>query len=62
MTLEDRRRIQEALRGLGYYTLAVDGIFGAETRAAIRKYQMQLMAQPTGRLTPEQAMRLVSGR
>jgi hypothetical protein len=62
MTLEDRRRIQEALRNLGYYNIAVDGIFGPETRAAIRKYQMQLMAPATGRLTPEQASLLVSRR
>jgi len=62
MTLDDRRRIQEALRNLGYYAITVDGIFGPETRAAIRKYQMQLMAQPTGRLTAEQAGLLVSGR
>ncbi|WP_178133870.1 peptidoglycan-binding protein [Vineibacter terrae] len=62
MTYDDRRRIQEALRTLGYYTIQIDGIFGPETRAAIRKYQMQLMAEPTGRLTPEQAGLLVQGR
>lgn len=62
MTLDDRRRVQEALRNLGYYSLPVDGVFGPETRAAIRKYQMQLMAEPTGRLTAEQATLLVSRR
>lgn len=62
MTLDDRRRVQDALRNLGYYSLPVDGVFGPETRAAIRKYQMQLMAEPTGRLTAEQATLLVSRR
>ncbi|QQS13615.1 MAG: peptidoglycan-binding protein [Rhodospirillales bacterium] len=62
MTLEDRRKVQEALGRLGYYAAPVDGVFGGDTRAAIRRYQMQLMEQPTGRLTPEQAGRLLSAR
>lgn len=62
MTLEHRRRMQEALKLLGYYNGPVDGVFGPETRAGIRRYQMQLMAEPTGRLTPEQASRLATVR
>lgn len=62
MTMDDRRRVQEALHDLGYYNFQVDGVFGPETRAAIRRYQMQLMQEPTGRLTPQQAGLLVSGR
>lgn len=62
MTLENRRRMQEALKLLGYYTGPLDGVFGPETRAAIRRFQMQTMAEPTGRLTPQQASRLATVR
>lgn len=62
MTLDNRRRMQEALKLLGYYNGPLDGVFGPETRAGIRRYQMQLMAEPTGRLTPEQASRLATVR
>jgi peptidoglycan hydrolase-like protein with peptidoglycan-binding domain len=62
MTLEHRRRMQEALKLLGYYTGPLDGVFGPETRAAIRRFQMQTMAEPTGRLTPQQASRLATVR
>ena len=57
----DRRRIQAALRQLGYYVGEVDGVIGPDTRAAIRRYQHELRAPMTGRLTAEQATRLVSG-
>lgn len=57
----DRRRVQAALRQLGYYDGTVDGQFGPETRAAIRRYQHELHAPMTGQLTPEQATRLVAG-
>lgn len=62
MTLENRRRMQEALKLLGYYNGPLDGVFGPETRAAIRRFQMQVMAEPTGRLTPQQASRLATVR
>ncbi|MBX3502629.1 MAG: peptidoglycan-binding protein [Alphaproteobacteria bacterium] len=62
MTLEHRRRMQEALKLLGYYNGQLDGVFGPETRAAIRRFQMQVMAEPTGRLTPQQASRLATVR
>ena len=62
MTLEHRRRMQEALKLLGYYNGALDGVFGPETRAAIRRFQMQVMSEPTGRLTPQQASRLATVR
>jgi hypothetical protein len=57
----DRRRVQAALRQLGYYDGDVDGVFGPETRAAIRRYQHELGASMTGTLKPDQATRLVAG-
>lgn len=62
MTEADRRRVQAALAQLGYYDGRVDGRFGPETRAAIRHFQHEIGADMTGRLTPEQAGRLVAGR
>jgi peptidoglycan hydrolase-like protein with peptidoglycan-binding domain len=58
----DRRRVQAALAVLGYYGGRVDGQFGPETRAAIRRFQHEIGADMTGRLTAEQAGRLVAGR
>lgn len=62
MTEADRRRVQAALAVLGYYDGRIDGQFGAETRAAIRRFQHEIGANMTGHLTPEQAGRLVAGR
>lgn len=62
MSESDRRRVQTALAQLGYYDGRVDGQFGPETRAAIRRFQHEIGADMTGRLTPEQAGRLVAGR
>ena len=62
MTDADRRRVQTALVRLGYYDGRVDGIFGPDSRAAIRRYQHELGADMTGRLTAAQATRLVAGR
>lgn len=58
MTDLDRRRVQGALATLGYYSGRVDARFGAETRAAIRRFQHEIGAELTGRITPEQALRL----
>jgi len=58
----DRRRVQTALAHLGYYDGEVDGVFGPETRAAIRRYQHELSTEMTGHLTAAQASRLVSGQ
>jgi len=57
----DRRRVQAALRELGYYDGDVDGVFGPETRAAIRRYQHEIGAPMTGTLTPGDATHLVAG-
>jgi hypothetical protein len=61
MTDQDRRHVQAVLAAIGYYSGRVDGTFGPETRAAIRRYQFEIKAEQTGRLTAEQATRLVNG-
>jgi hypothetical protein len=61
MTDQDRRHVQAVLAAIGYYSGRVDGTFGPETRAAIRRYQFEIKAEQTGRLTGEQATRLVNG-
>jgi len=62
MTEADRRRVQTALARLGYYDGKVDGVFGPDTRAAIRRFQHELGADMHGRLTADQASKLVAGR
>jgi hypothetical protein len=62
MTEVDRRKVQGALVRLGYYNSLVDGQFGPETRAAIRRYQHEISGEMTGRLTSAQASKLVNTR
>ena len=62
MTEADRREVQSALVRLGYYGNPVDGLFGPETRAAIRRYQHEIGAEMTGRLAADQATKLVNTR
>ena len=61
MSEANRRQVQEALHGLGYYTGPVDGIFGPLTRASIRRFQDSIGEKETGLLTAAEAGRLVSG-
>ena len=61
-TERDRQAVQAALLELGYYAGAVDGRFGAGTRAAIRRYQHEVGTDMTGVLAPQQAARLIAGR
>lgn len=56
----ERRQVQTVLANIGYYSGRIDGTFGPETRAAIRRYQFEIKAELTGRLTADQATRLVN--
>ncbi|HWO34748.1 MAG TPA: peptidoglycan-binding domain-containing protein [Candidatus Acidoferrum sp.] len=66
----DVRKMQENLRGKGYYRGKVDGVFGLRTRASIRGFQEaenltvtgQLDTQTAGKLgvSPERARRLTA--
>jgi hypothetical protein len=59
----DRRRVQLSLRRLGYFQGTVDGILGAATEGAIRRYQTESQAEASGHLTVDQFNRLlVDGR
>jgi hypothetical protein len=60
MSDQDRRQVQLMLATLGYYSGRIDATFGPETRAAIRRYQFEIKAEMTGRLTGEQATKLVN--
>jgi len=62
MTDSERRRVQEALARVGYYAGRIDGIFGPETRAAIRRFQHEIGSEMTGVITAEQATRLLTWR
>lgn len=59
MTYADRRDVQTALARLGYYDGRIDGQFGPDTRAAIRRWQHEVGAEMTGALSGTQATRLV---
>lgn len=59
MTEADRRRIQLALAAGGHYNGRIDGNLGPETRSAIKRFQIEIRAEPSGVLTPEQTARLL---
>jgi hypothetical protein len=62
MSQNDRMLVQGALRTYGYYAGQPDGVFGPETRAAMRRFQHEIGTEMTGRLTSAQASRLVAKR
>ncbi|HEV3392094.1 MAG TPA: peptidoglycan-binding domain-containing protein [Chthoniobacterales bacterium] len=45
--------VQNDLAQLGYYSGAVDGVFGADTRTALTRYQIDRHLEVTGSLTNE---------
>ena len=59
----ERRRVQAGLASLGYGPGPADGLFGARTREAIRRYQAAKGFETTGYLTSElsEALQLLGG-
>ena len=55
----ERRRLQLSLSRLGYYHGRVDGVFASDTAIAIRQFQRDSNAEPTGKLTAKQAEQLL---
>jgi len=51
--VEEIRDVQEALNFLGFDAGIVDGVFGSQTRKAIRGYQLAREFPVTGRLSDE---------
>jgi His-Xaa-Ser repeat protein HxsA len=50
--------VQSELAQLGYYNGPIDGIFGADTRTALTRYQMDNHLQVTGSLTSDKLQSL----
>jgi hypothetical protein len=59
LSAERKRLIQVVLEDMGYYSGQIDGKFGRETQAAIRRYQFGIKDEVTGRLTSGQATDLL---
>jgi len=60
MTREQRIYVQQGLASLGFYSGAIDAVFGNGTRNSIRNYQSSIEARRTGVLTGEQINDLVA--
>jgi hypothetical protein len=60
MTADQRRLVQRALSHLGYYDGKPDGIFGPDTKAAIRRWQYEEHKPMTGHLTAEESSKLAA--
>lgn len=60
MTDQQRREVQIALATLGYYDGRIDGVFGPDTQAAIRRFQHEIHTDMTGTLTAAEATKLAS--
>ena len=54
LNLRNRKRVQRALKALGHDVGAIDGTFGAETRAAIGAFQKSLGEDSNGELSTRQ--------
>ncbi len=57
-SLMGRRAVQEDLQRLGFYSGALNGIFGPTLRSAVRTYQQSIGHEPTGQLTRAERQRL----
>jgi uncharacterized caspase-like protein len=51
---EERMKIQRRLQEMGFYNDEIDGVFGTQTRQAIRAYQESKGAPRTGYVTPDE--------
>ncbi len=58
LTQSEREHIQFSLSQLGYYTGAIDGLYGPQTRSAIRTFLESIGARPAGTLDPMQISEL----
>lgn len=56
----DVRQLQQMLRALGFYRGPVDGVYGAETEAAVRAFQQSRRLTPDGVVGPQTAQALQS--
>lgn len=54
-TTSDVKTVQSNLAALGYHPGPVDGVAGAQTRAAVRRYQADNGLPVNGKLSPELA-------
>ncbi|APX89303.1 hypothetical protein BV394_05870 [Brevirhabdus pacifica] len=61
LTEAERKDLQRALEWEGHYSAAIDGDFGAGTRAAMSSYQQAQGDEVTGILTIRQRTRLMDG-
>jgi peptidoglycan hydrolase-like protein with peptidoglycan-binding domain len=59
LRLEDRKVVQKALTALGLYDGKPDGVFGPNTRRAIKSWQRDRSEEPTSHLTATQYGRLL---
>jgi hypothetical protein len=59
LTAAQKKQVQIALATLGYYDGKLDGIFGPDTRAAIRRWQHEKSHPMTGQLTGAETGSLV---
>ena len=60
LSADERQGLQRALAWDGFYTAAIDGVFGPGTRKSMADYQRALGLEPTGVLTTRQRDTLIA--
>lgn len=60
LSLDERKLLQTALQWQGFYNAAIDGAFGAGTRASMEAWQAAMAQDQTGVLTTRQRARLIA--
>ncbi|MDP7150187.1 MAG: peptidoglycan-binding protein [Paracoccaceae bacterium] len=61
LSLDEKKELQVALQWAGFYTSAIDGIFGRGTRGSMRRWQAEQGFEETGVLTTAQRAVLLAG-